>query len=103
MVFYDRGPKRGSISVSKILGGNGHILMVMESFRTVMNCKVLRCGNDFQVFGIVSLEIGDESNADAARKKRIFAVGFLAAAPARIAKNVDVGRSKREAVVAFGI
>ena len=33
-----------------------------------------------------------------AGEERIFAVGFLAAAPARIAKDVDVGRPEIEAL-----
>ena len=36
-------------------------------------------------------------------KIRIFAVSFLAAAPARVAENVDVGRPERQASPPFGV
>src|SRR5262245_38378964 len=83
--------------------GNWYILAMAKSFWAAVNGKVLGSGNDLQVFGIVALQAGYESNADAAGEKRIFSVRFLAAAPARVAKDVDVGRPKGQAVVAAGI
>src|SRR5215472_4994589 len=82
---------------------NGHIFSMAQGFLAAVNGKMLRSGNDFQVFRIVALQAGDESNTDAAGEKGIFAVGFLAASPAWVSKDVDVGRPKGEAVVAAGI
>src|SRR5205814_4722923 len=56
-----------------------------------------RCLSDW------SSDVCSSDLSDPAREERIFAVSFLAAAPARIAKDVDVGRPKGEAVVAAGI
>src|SRR5438270_10394754 len=74
-----------------------------QSFRTTVDGKVLWCRHGFQVSGIVALQAGDESNADAAGEKRIFAVGFLTTAPARITRDSDVGRPEGKAVVPAGI
>ena len=49
------------------------------------------------ICGIVALQAGDERDAHAPGEERIFAIGFLAASPARIAKDVDVGRPEIEA------
>ena len=45
----------------------------------------------------------DELDADVAREERVFAVGFLAAAPARVAENVDVRRPERQARPPLGV
>src|SRR4030081_491547 len=57
---------------------------------------VLGGGDQLQVFGIVALDAADKRDAHAAGEERIFSVGLLAAAPTRIAKNVDVGGPKSE-------
>src|SRR6266699_3334388 len=59
--------------------------------------------NRFQILGIVALQPGDESYANATCEKRIFSVSFLSASPARIAKDVDVGRPEGQAEIAAGI
>ena len=51
------------------------------------------------IFGIIPLQAANERHAQRAGQERIFAVGFLAATPARIAENVDVGRPKSQPVV----
>ena len=38
-----------------------------------------------------------------ARQKWVFSIGFLAAAPARVAENVDVRRPERQAAEPFGV
>src|ERR1039457_4498031 len=53
--------------------------------------------------GIIALNPLDKLNANLAREKRIFTVGLLAPAPARVAENVDVRRPKRHAIPPFGI
>src|SRR5690242_14845756 len=83
VAFGDRGAKRGSVSVRKIVRRNGHVFAMAQRLRATVNGKVLGRGNNFQVFGIVALQAGYKSNSDAAGEERVFAVSFLAAAPAR--------------------
>ena len=61
-----------------------------------MNDKVLGRGNNAIVLRIVSLHAGHESYTHARRQKGVFPVRFLAAAPARIAEDVDVRRPEIE-------
>ena len=49
-----------------------------------------------EIVRIVSLHAGDEGDGHAAGEEGIFAVGLLAASPAGIAKDVDVGRPEGE-------
>jgi hypothetical protein len=60
--------------------------------------EVLACGYGAQVVGIVALYAVDEGNSQSGGQERVFAVGFLAAAPAGIAKDVDVGRPEGESI-----
>ena len=57
-------------------------------------------GDHLEVMRIVALHALDERHRHAAGEERIFAVGLLAAAPARIAKDVDVGRPEGQAEIA---
>src|SRR5207247_3775954 len=54
--------------------------------------------DDFQIPGIVALQSLDKFDSEPAREVRIFAVGFLAAPPARIAKDIDVWRPEGETI-----
>src|ERR1035438_3983199 len=47
-----------------------------------------------EILRIVPLHASNKCHAHPAGEERIFSVGLLAAPPARIAKNVDVGRPK---------
>src|ERR1700682_5537095 len=53
---------------------------------------------DFQILGIVALQSLDEFDSESAREVRIFAVGVLAAATARVAKDVDVWRPEGKTI-----
>jgi len=55
------------------------------------------------IFGIVALQTTNESNPHLRRQKWVFAVGFLAAAPARVADEVDVGSVETDALVHHGV
>jgi len=83
--------------------GDGNVEAVAQGFRAAVNRVVLWSGDGLQVVWVVSLEARDEGDAEAAGEEGIFAVGFLAASPAGIAKDVDVGRPEGEAVVAAGV
>src|SRR5271169_109252 len=74
-----------------------------ERFGTAVNSVMFGSGDSFEIVRIVALEACDEGDAEAAGEEGIFAVGFLAASPAGIAKDVDVGRPEGETVVAAGV
>src|ERR1019366_1844058 len=58
-----------------------------------------RAGHRLDVIRVVALQTPDEGDAEARGEEGVFAVSFLAAAPARVAEDVDVRRPKREAEV----
>ena len=60
---------------------------------------MLRSGNDFEVFGVVTLHRFDEGYSDSRCKVGVFAVGFLTASPAWVAEDVDVRRPEVEASI----
>ena len=62
-----------------------------------MHGEVLGRGDHAIVVRIVALHAGNEGHAHAAGEERILAVGLLAAAPARIAEDVNVGCPEVEA------
>src|SRR6202046_3495040 len=64
---------------------------------------VLWGGGRAGILWIIALNAFYEGGAEAGGKVGVFAVGFLTAAPAGIAKDVDVGRPDGEAVVAVVI
>ncbi len=69
---------------------------VALGLRTAVHGVVLGSGDDAVVMRIVALHAGDKGHAHARGQKRVFAVGLLAAAPAGIAKDIDVGRPEVE-------
>jgi len=103
LAFHNRGAKRGSIGVRKIVRGNRHIKAMPQNFRAAVDGKVLGCRDCFQIARIIALQAGNEGHSDAAGEIRIFAVGFLAASPTRIAKNIDIRRPEGEAVIAASV
>jgi hypothetical protein len=54
--------------------------------------KVLAGRNRAKMIQVLALHAGYKGDPQTAGKKRIFSVGLLAPPPARIAKNVDIGR-----------
>src|ERR1035437_3606617 len=60
-----------------------------------------------QVIEVVALHAGNKRHAHLAGEEWVFAVGFLAASPARIAEDVDVGRPEgqpiKDSVVALSL
>src|SRR5437660_5425974 len=53
----------------------------------------------FEIFRIVSLQAFDEFNSEPCCQIRIFTIGFLSAAPTRIAKDVDVRAPEGQALI----
>src|SRR5438105_14260216 len=67
---------------------------------SAVDCEMLRCGDDPGMHRVISLQAAYERYGEPSCQKRVFAVGFLPSAPARITENVDVGRPDRESRVA---
>jgi hypothetical protein len=60
---------------------------------------MLRAGHRLEITVLHLLDAGDILDRDARGEERILAVGLLPAAPARIAKDVDVGRPETQPVI----
>ncbi len=65
--------------------------LVARGFGAAVDSVVLGRGNGTEVVRIVALDTLYECGAEASGEKGIFAVSLLAASPAGIAKDVDVG------------
>src|ERR1700749_2727504 len=74
-----------------------------RGFRTAMYGIVLGRGDGAEIVGVLTLDALDKCGAETRGEERILAVGFLAAAPAGITKDVDIRRPDGEAEVAFVI
>ena len=60
---------------------------------------MLSRGHGLQIVRVGALHSLYESHGNARGKKRVFAVGLLAAAPARVAKDINVGRPESEPII----
>src|ERR1700758_4178181 len=96
MALYDSGAKCGQISVFKVVGRGIDVEAMTLRLRAAVHGVVFGSGDSLQIVRIIALQTLDEGNAHAAGEKWIFAVGLLPAAPARIAKYVDVRRPDGE-------
>ena len=100
----DDGSAEGRrVGVVEIVGRYRNIETVAQRFGSGVDGVVLGRGDRFQIVWVVALQASDKGNAEAAGEEGIFAVGFLAASPARIAKDVDVWRPESETKVAAGV
>ncbi len=95
--FDDRRPEGRQIGIFQVMGRYEYVGDVAGRFRPRVNGKVLRSRNDVRQVGVVALHARDEGNTHPGCQVRIFAVGFLAPAPSRVAEDVDVGRPGIEA------
>ena len=64
-----------------------------------VNRELFGRDNGLQILRIVTLHPFDEGDCKAAREKRIFAISFHAAPPARVAKEIDVRSPEGQALV----
>src|ERR1019366_7712000 len=92
--------KRGVVGIREIVRSDFDVEAMADWLRAAMHGKMFWGGNCFQITRIISLQSGHECHADARSEEGIFAIGFLASAPARIAKDIYVGRPERESEVA---
>ena len=99
----DGGAEGGQVGVPEIVRAWIDVGLMAGGFGPAVHGVVLGRGDGAEVVRIVALDAFNKGGAQARGEERVFAVGFLAAAPARIAKDVDVGRPDGQAVVAVVI
>ncbi len=87
----DSRTKGRQVSVFQIVARHLNIRRVACGFRAAVHGEVLRRCDGLQVLRVIALQARDERHAHARGEIRVFAVGFLATTPARIAEDVDVG------------
>ena len=93
-----QGLKGGKVGFLHVLGGSGGVEGVPEPLRAGMHGKVLGAGGSLH--GVpVALQAPDVGLAQLRSEEGILAVGLVAAAPAGIAEDVDVGRPEGQALV----
>src|SRR5450631_2538308 len=92
------GAKRGQIGIDFIVFVNVHVGRVAGGFRPAMYRVMFGRGYGAIIPGIVTLHTGYIGYAQARRKKWIFAVCLLSAAPTRITEDVDVWRPEIQAL-----
>ena len=92
LAFGDRGPKSGQIGVQFVVLADFDVGGVARRLGPAVDGVVLGRGNSAIVFRIIALHSGDVGHAQARAQEWILTEGFLAASPARVAKDVDVRR-----------
>ena len=98
--LHDGGFESRQISIFEIAFTRFDVEFVARAFGPAVDREVFGGRDDLEIVRILALQSFDERHGHAAGEERIFAIGLLAAAPARIAKDVDVGRPEGEAEVA---
>ncbi len=97
--FDDGGPEGGKVGVPKIARRHVDVETVPLRFRPAVHGVVLGRGHGLQVSRIVTLQSPHKGDSQLPGQEGVFTVRFLAASPARIAKDIDVGRPERQSVV----
>ena len=85
------------IRIHLVVLAHVHIRKVTRRFRPAVHGEMLRRRNGEVILGIIALQSGYIRHAHAAGEKWVLAVGLLSAAPARIAKDVQIRRPEVEA------
>ena len=92
------GAEGGQVGVELVVLADIDVGHVARRLGAAVHGVMLGRGNGAIVARIVALQARHEGDAHAAGQEGIFAVGLLAAAPARIAEDVDVRRPEVEAL-----
>ncbi len=99
MSFLDQRAEGRQIGLVQIDLGRMHVEVMALRLWSAMHGVVLCGGDEFQVLGIIPLQPFYELSTHASREVGILSVGLLPPAPARIPKDIDVRRPKRQALV----
>src|SRR6266700_7148583 len=92
------GAERRKIRIKLVVFADLHIGGVAGGLRAAVHSEMLGRRNHAVIFRIVSLHSRNKRHAHLCCEEWIFAVGFLAASPTRVTKNVDVGGPEIEAL-----
>ena len=90
--------KGGQIGFLHVLGGGLRVELVADGLGAGVHGKVLGAGSGLDILA-VALHAFDKAHAQAGGQVGILAIGFMAAAPAGIAEDVDVGAPQGQALV----
>src|ERR1043165_2320711 len=96
--FHDSGPESRPVSLTHIAFACRRVKTMALGLWSRMNRVVLGSVNNFQILRIVTLESFNECYSETAGEIWIFSVSLLPASPARVAKDIDVWRPKRETI-----
>src|SRR5215469_17213580 len=94
----DGGAEGGKVGLFEIARADINIEAVAQGFGPAVDGVVLAGGDSFGMLGIGTLYTRDECVAHSGGEEWVLAVGLLAAAPARIAEDVDVRRPEGQSV-----
>ncbi len=92
----DRRLEVRKIRLVEIAIAGGGVEGVPRRLRAAVDREMLGAGHRLGVLRVVALEAADEGHGHPRSEEGVFAVGLLAAAPARVAEDVDVRRPKRQ-------
>ena len=90
--------KGGEVGFSHVFWICHGVELMSQGLGSAVDGKMLAAGGDLQVFS-VSLEAFDEADAQTGGQIGILAVGFVTAAPPRIAENVDIRAPNRQPLI----
>src|SRR6185437_14337493 len=89
MTFDDGGAERRQISVFHVVFADIDVGEMARGLRSAVDDEMLRRRDGEVVVGIRALQPGNEGYAHLRGEKGILTIGFLAAAPPRVAEDVD--------------
>src|SRR6266566_1764889 len=92
MAFNNRCAKCRRVRVQLVVLADVNVGEMTRRLRPAVNSEMLRRRDNSKIVRIVSLHSGDERYSQAPAQERIFSIRLLAAAPAGIAEDIDVGR-----------
>ncbi len=94
--FGDSSAKGRQVGIFKIVRRRVHVEPVPLRLRPAVDGEVLGSCNRLQIHRIRALQTLDEGDPESAGEERVFAIRLLPAAPAWIAKDVDVRGPDRQ-------
>jgi len=87
------------VTLAQVALADDGVEAVTLGLRAAVDSEMFHGGNRLQILRIIALQPMDELHRQPAGEQWIFAVRLLSAPPTRIAKEVDVRRPDREALV----
>ena len=97
--FLYKCTKGRKVRFPQILLGNFGIKIVPLIFRARMDCEMLGAGSGAQIVRVIALHTFHKAYAQARGQIRIFTIGFVPSAPARVTEYIYIRRPDRQALV----